>query len=510
MNITSLVWKLLLVFLLPLSVVAQVLPAEGGKLNYRIIGFSFSGIAAGTQGRLEVAEGHYNSIDSFRNNIVVTQKCEKSRVVAEVPLFGKDYTWRVTYPGANTSQEALHHFSTLKIPNVDTAHMRLRVLQQAKKYNDAYVFVDGNRVLYDMKGNAVWFLPDNFGEFEHMKKELRDMKVSPQGTITFLIGTSIYDMDYNGNVLWKGPDRGMVSGGAFEGYHHEMTRLPNGHYMVLGEENSLLDVNEAKNGKLVLKSGRENLSDSAKKNFIKVGISTVIEYDGKNNIVWSWKASSWLPGSDLIYYIEKTSPPALSLHENSFFFDSKEKVVYLGIRNISRILKIKYPEGTVLASYGETYKPGVPEEGNGLFCRQHCCRKSANGDLYLFDNHYCTAHTMPKLIVMEQPKDGTGTLKEKWEYTCTIDSPAAKIDYSFPMGGGVIELPDRSFFSCMGSIYSKVFIVNRDKEILWSALPEVWNERAKAWGVNYSYRASILTTKEDLEHLIWGEKLETQ
>ncbi len=40
------------------------------------------------------------------------------------------------------------------------------------------------------------------------------------------------------------------------------------------------------------------------------------------------------------------------------------------------------------------------------------------------------------------------------------------------MGGNVIELPDGSLFSCMGGSYSKVFIVNMNKEILWSALPE--------------------------------------
>lgn len=38
-------------------------------------------------------------------------------------------------------------------------------------------------------------------------------------------------------------------------------------------------------------------------------------------------------------------------HENSFFFDDKAKVIYLSLRNINSILKIKYPEGTILQIY---------------------------------------------------------------------------------------------------------------------------------------------------------------
>jgi len=91
-----------------------------------------------------------------------------------------------------------------------------------------YIYLDGSRTLYDLNGNPVWFLPAKDG------MEIRDMKITPQGTITYLNGSDIYDVNYDGNILWKGPNTSVVNGDSIEHYHHEFTRLSNGHYMVLG------------------------------------------------------------------------------------------------------------------------------------------------------------------------------------------------------------------------------------------------------------------------------------
>jgi len=70
-------------------------------------------------------------------------------------------------------------------------------------------------------------------------------------------------------------------------------------------------------------------------------------------VTWSWKAFPWFKESDLRYYksgkdknYKKNN--AINVHENAFFFDEPNQVIYLGFRNISRILKIKYPEGYVM------------------------------------------------------------------------------------------------------------------------------------------------------------------
>ncbi len=421
-----------------------------------------------------------------------------------MPSFGKQYTWGIAI--GDGRKEQLYHFSTLYVPDVDTGYRRLRILEKARKYKGAYVFVDGNRVLYDMQGNPVWFLPD---ELNDEKLEVRDLKVSPQGTITFLIGNHPYEITYNGEVLWKAPDNGVVSGLSIEGYHHEFTRLSNGNYMLLGNEYAAVDLAELKNNRLVVKRAKDVfLQGSDGKGFVKKEMGTIIEYDHSGNVVWSWRTSAHLDGSDLLYYRRMGDIPELSLHENSFFFDEKENTIYYSYRNIGRVIKIKYPEGTVLKTYGQIFKAGDYEPANGLFCGQHSCRVSKNGDLYLYDNNSCSGRTISKLVVMKQPSDPYDSLEVKWEYNCTIDFKRDSIAYSFPIGGNVLELPDNSLLACMGGNYSKVFIVNMNKKILWSALPEIWNKDRKRWEEQYSFHASIITSKEDLEHLIWGEKLE--
>ena len=496
--------KLLVLFALPLKLYAQLLPAEGSKLNYRLIGFSVSQIPNGTAYRLEIAQGVYTDISSFTQKIIITKETDKNKVVAKVPSFGKEYTWRVVSSDA-ASSEKLYHFSTLDIPNVDTGYMRLRILKNAKKYKDAYVLIDGNRVIYDMQGDPVWFLPDNVND---PKEELKDMKVTADGTITFIIGIHPYEISYDGTVLWKAPDKAEISGNNVEGFHHEFTKLSNGHYMVLGSEYACVDLRELKKDKLVVKSTKDILTqDSMWAKYANRTFGTIIEYDQKGNVVWSWKTSAYLNGSDLLYHRRVRDMPDLALHENAFFFDEQEKVIYYSFRKINRVLKIKYPEGIVLNTYGEIYKPGVAESGNGLFCEQHCCRVSHNGDIYLYDNNFCTFNGLSKLVILKQPEQPGGTLEKAWEYNCTIDERRDTMAYVFPVGGSVAELPDNSLFACMGGTYSKVFIVNRKKKILWSALPEVWNKTRNRWDIQYSFHASIVTSEENMEHLIWGEKI---
>ena len=215
---------------------SRTLPKEGASLNYRLIGFLFPFKEKTNKYKLEIANGNYHSEDLFRKNIIKTISCEEDKIITEVPFFGKQYTWRVVYTAKNskTIKSALHHFSTMKNPVLDTA-LRLRVLLPAKAYQDAFVFLDNYKAMYDMKGNLVWFFPDKADNGVWF----RDLKLSSFGTITFIYKQQIYEVNYSGDTLWKGPNNGKTSGDSIANYHHEFTRLSSGHYMVLGEERML-------------------------------------------------------------------------------------------------------------------------------------------------------------------------------------------------------------------------------------------------------------------------------
>ena len=494
----------ILVALLLLSAIslhsgAQLMPAEGSRLHYRIIGFSFPTTGPKTSRYvLEIANGNINSPDSFKRNIVKTVTDKNNKIIAEVPAFGSSYTWRVgTSENNNTTLAygSLHHFSTLAMPNGDTNLVRIRIVKPAAaKYKDAYVFLDGNGALYDMEGHPVWFLPSLNGINDGSNLP-NDMKMTAAGTITFLLRTQAYEINYNGDLLWKGPNNGKVNGDSLERYHHEFTRLSNGHYMALGSES--FPMGESRR----IAPGGELLPP------ITLPMGTIIEYDKQGNVVWSWKASSYYPKSDFQYYSRPNKDHVNIItdpHENGFFFDEKNKNIYISCKNISRVLKVKYPEGTVVSAYGEAFEKGKPsKDDNGLFCHQHSPRYSQKGYLYLFNNNTCGLQPgIPKIIKMQEPAFAGGQPKKVWEYDF---SKEGGYESMMSGGGNVIELPDESMFVCLGNQYGSTVIVSPDKKILWSAMPEKYMADQNKWIPIPEYRASIILNPKELESLIWGK-----
>ncbi len=490
-------------FVFPLHLISQILPKEGSSLTHRLIGFSFPSQEKVTNYKLEIAAGYNVTEDSFRNNIIKTLSGKEAKIIAEAPSFGSQYTWRTTSIINNiTTKSDLHHFSTLAIPDVMRSTTRFRILQPAIKYNDAYVFLDGNKGLYDMNGQPIWYLPA-LGGINDENVRIRDMKMSPMGTITLMLSEFPYEINLNGDILWKGPDNGLVSGDTTEHYHHEFTRLSNGHYMVLGIEfvswdRDQLSSTDSHSQQVPGPQLKKKINDTPGP---KTPFGTIIEYDEKGNVFWSWKSSHYFMTSDFIYF--RDSKPVVDAHDNSFFFDEAAKIIYINYKNISRILKVKYPEGTVMNTYGEIFKPGIPVKGNGLYCGPHAIKYSQPGRIFLFNNNLCNFGYPPRIMILKEPLSDKGNLKKEWDYECTVEDSYSK---GAPTGGNVLELPDRSIFVAMGGAYSKIFIVSRDKKILWSALPEMWYPEKQLWYPVIQYRASIITRK-DLERLVWNSEL---
>jgi hypothetical protein len=498
----------LLFFILisPYYLLSQIVPKEGSKLNYRLIGFSFSSVKHVRNYKLEIAKGNYNAEDSFKMNTIKSVTEIKNKIIAEVPSFGCQYTWRVVYyyDNASKTKSALHHFSIGIVPEVDTNITRLRILKKAETYRDAYVFLDYNKALYDMAGRPIWYLPYINGLDTQMV--LRDLKITPQGTITFVIDErGAYEIDYNGDILWKTPNNGIVSGDSVEHYHHEFTRLGNGHYMALAQDFQYWKKPTPVDSNLVIITKDKIDPKEINTAYPKTPMGTLIEYDQNGNVVWSWKSSDHFNGTNLFYLKTNQGGMQMHAHENSFFFDEQAKVIYISCRNLARIIKIKYPEGNILNIYaGDNDKPGVDSMRNGIFCGQHSCRISRKGYLYLFNNNICNKGAPPSIIMLQEPNSEKGGLKKIWEYKCDIDG---NFPFGFPSGGNVIELPDYSMFISMAFPDSKVLIVNMDKEILWKAKAEKWDPIQKTWESINLYRASIIAKHEDLEQLIWNQKI---
>ena len=464
------------VLFLPSAVWSQALPKEGSTLNYRIIGFSPAPGEKEKAYSIEIAAGNYYSADAFKKNIIKTISCSEEKVIVEVPAFGKQYTWRTLYGKSNAVKKGqLHHFSTGIISAVDTALNRVRILKKARKYEDSYIFSDATMTLYDMSGNPVWYLPSQ-GSY------CRDLKLSPLGTITMLLNNWPVEVNYNGDTLWSAAGNDDTKQGSKkDNFHHAFSRLANGNYMTLGLETVTLP------------------GDSTSVPGRRINFGTVVEFDSTGKQVWSWSSSKYYKTTDFFAH----SPANTDVHENAFYFDEKLKVIYVSFKFTSTILKIKYPEGTVLNAFGANDYASMRDPGKNLFCGQHSCSSPDPGSLYLFNNNICNPGSFPSVVLLKE--SGKNAVSKVWEYECAVEKDAGKapVKGGNEKGGNVINLADSSLFVSMPN--GQMFIVTRNKDLLWSAVCENRETSQSGWDDVVLYRASIINRKE-LERLIWDAK----
>lgn len=495
---------------IPFQIFAQLRPSEGQQLNYRLAGFSFPASPKATGYTIRIAEGTYTNAAAFGAHILSSTDCPTNKSIIEIPSFGKNYTWSVVSKknGAILTTSKLYHFSTLPNPCADTSVSRMKILANEKKYTDAYVFADGAKALYNMNGKPVWFLPAIAG-LDVANSLVRDLKLTTRGTITFLVdGVDAYEITYDGALLWKTPDVDKQNPESSVGYHHQFTRLSNGHYMVLGSE--LVIYPEPVPGDTVITFTQGVIPAATPGSALGVPyrrcrMGTILEYDTSGHVAWSWKSAAYFSHSDIAYH-KGGGPGGISIqtHENGFYFDEANKNIYVSFRDINRVVKLKYPGGDVVNNYGTKYSLADPAPDNNLFCGQHNCSLDQKGYLCIFNNNICHAGQLPKVSIFKEPLSAKDTLQQVWEYTCTAqDIPNMTANGDFTTGGSVTELPDQSMLVSMSAPYNKIFIINWNKEVLWSAVTEKYDPEKKEWIPATNYRTSIIPDKTTLEQLIW-------
>ncbi|NDC41330.1 MAG: hypothetical protein EBZ77_07250 [Chitinophagia bacterium] len=472
---------------------AQVFPAEGSKLHYRLVPFKW--IKTPAKCTLQIAEGNWTDEKNFLAHLIATPPTKGNTCVAEVPHFGAAYTWRVKWPNGPA---AWHHFTTLSIPATDTNLNRMRIV--IADGSQRSIFSDGSRVLYNSKAQPIWFLPEIAGE-DTRRAVLYDLKMSPQHTITFILNNHIYEIDWNGKILWKGPNTGEVSGDTAERYHHEFTRLSNGHYLVLGNQQVKLrhDPDE------VLPLKRAQPQGAPPPQLLMSGLfGTIIEYDRTGKVVWQWKTYKYL--SEHVF--PETHPQLRPdmVHENAVYFDDQHKVVYLSMKNANEILKIAYPSGEVLATYGPKMQTNPDPTEETPFCQQHSCKVTAAGELYMFNNNMCRLHNPPNILLLTEPERKDEQAYIKWQFDLPFDMSAQPGGQrnAGTSGGSVTELPDGQFFISQFKPFGDMYVVTRGKAITWHGVLETRGSINEQWRPQEQYRASVINTLPDLQQLVLG------
>jgi hypothetical protein len=451
---------------------ADVHPADSAMLHYRLIGFTFPENANATEYKLEVFEFNTSIDKSLQTKPVVTDKGLTNRFVATVPDFGKSYIWRVQYLsyGKPAGYSDMHFFTVRPNPYSNKKVSRWRILNKASKYDTLMVFFDNTRSLYNMQGEPLWFLPDELGFADTAVNSVRDLKITNDGTITMITNKNVYEIDYEGNVLWHGSNNGKVSGDSVEHYHHQFTKLKNGNYMTITNIMIPTTIRDTVNGNKSLNV-----------------CGAIVEYGKYMQLLWAWNSCLFINANDM------------STHFNSFYLDEDRRVLYTGYRNLGCVLKTEYPSQRTLAQYGNDNT-----KNSGKFFSQHNVSINSDGNLMMFNNNYNmqlpeserAKNSVPTVAIFREPQTADDTLTKIWEFKCDIDT---LVNPTSPSGGSVTELGKGDYLVCAG-MPGRAFIVSTDKKLLWHVLSEKYVNGA--WKPAPIYKISPVK-KHDIEKLLF-------
>lgn len=455
---------------------AQSFPAPADSLSYRLVGFEVPYDSSMDQYTLEVWETRPHRRRDLKNPSI-QETTHHPQWIVTLPQFGKTYYWRVKFKPkkGRTSYSNLDSFYVHAFPKGGLPETRVQVLHRDERLKDLYVFFDNHRALYDLDGRPVWHLPLIAGITDSLGGDIRDLKITPQGTISFLTDRNAYEITYRGALRWVAPLEAPENAQIYRHYHHEFERRADGGYRILGNE--LTPMPDLSN------------PDQTR----EATCSTIMEYDEDGDRTWSWNSCEALGKDD----------PAT--HFNAFYFHPEDSSYYASFRNTNTVIKIAYPEGKILKTYtGAQHQPRAFDL-DGLFYYQHYCRISSDGYLMLFNNNFKPflsgqerrAHSIPSVVLLEETGDEQRPLKKVWEMRTDLDDLVDPISSG---GGSFMELRGQRYLICTGTPGRNI-IVNRKKEVLWNVLTQ---KKTTEWVPFPGYRASAIYSDE-LPRLLFTE-----
>lgn len=475
------------------------LPTENSRLNYTLIGFNWPLQPEGTMYTFEIAEGNFTDQKTFEKNIFKKQQTARNKLVMEVPRFNSFYTWRIRF--SNNRPSILHHFKSELPDSIKKQLPRLRITKQADSYKNAYVFSDGGKALYNMTGDVVWYLPTQFPYLSNPGL-IADLKLTPSGTISLLFKDSQpIEIDYNGNIVWQVSAK---KGSVVSSYHHEFTKIDNNRYMILGYEKGYYNQNPLVDtkGPLYFFSMTNDKPDSGL--WARHEGTTLEELNSNGEVIWKWSENNYfISEQQNILEVVKTNDKPYDTHPNSFYFDRDNSEIYLSLRNHNTIIKIAYPSGVLLATYGNEYEYSNSNKTPNLFSGQHSISLSKHGDIYIYNNNTLNPQ-FPEVLQFEKPQTAIQKLKLKWKFETESLLHDKVKNVGYTRGGNVNEIDDKAVFASMNIPFGNVFIVNRSKQVLWSGVFETRAKIEGEWMDQTQYRASIVTSSDLIERLVFS------
>jgi Arylsulfotransferase (ASST) len=478
--------------LLANTAAAQVNPPDSSQLNYTTVLFESKHVSNATHYVFEVADDVL-PLNFDSKNLIAESNSKLPSALIYGFSFGGKYKWRVKAYNkkALLNTSATYGFQIMGSPKVDTARYRARVLTNTyAPANQSAIMLDYSGYAINRQGTPIWYLPSIPGVLEG-RERIRDMRLTPFGTVTFLTDKVALECSLDGKPLWMAPDDGTVADDTAEFYHHCFQRLNSGNYMLLGNKYVYKSIPWAVN---VDSIDSKLIADRVKKigdtTYIKVEYGTIIEYNAFGDVVWSWNSLNYFSDAELFARKTPEGLPDVLTHLNAFTVDEVNNKVYAGFRNISRLIVIDKATGKIEQQYGENILKGPVMQGNGLFKNQHDAYILPNNQLAIFNNSDSSlVNPTASLMVLNQPNAKKDKITIARQVACADESGIFKNT----RGGNVCYLPNGNFMVCMGSA-TRVFEVDANNKIVWDCYTEINRPKVNTWNYFPQYRAHYTTS----------------
>lgn len=442
---------------------SQVTPKDSSTINYTQVKFEFPKVDNAENYLIQLAESpNLNTYKEF--------KCLTNLKIVTGLKFGKYYKWRVlSFDRKEKLIDSTSYFlfaiKGVGLVNKELFNFRLVKYDSINSY-EGITFIDYNRTAIDRRGEPVWYLPDIKNKVNNTER-IRDLRMTYDGNFTFLNNRSAIECDINGTVLWEAPIKNTEE----YFYHHCFEKLSTGNYMVLGSEVHYI---EMKDSVAVVKfSNSLNKKMIEGKTFIKVEFGTVLEYNPKGDLVWSWNSRDYLKDEELFAHGNADTMANPGAHMNSFDVNEKTGLISVGFRDLSQVYIIDKKSKTVIETYGKN-----------LFKYQHDSRFLADEKIAVFNNNniYENLNSQSSVVIFDRKN------KEiiNWEFKCNFDSLS---DGRSLKGGSVSELPNGNLLIAMGHL-NRIFEVTKSKKIVWDGFYEQYSLSEKKWKTYPHYRVS--------------------
>lgn len=383
--------QLLLLILFFSKTQALILPAENAVVYSTSVYFEESIVPKASSYKLFIFEDSLLNVPVKLNG---QKSCSWPAFIAGELGWAKKYFWKIQAfapDGKLMSDGKTHAFRITAIKSVNFDEVKMRVNKNLTGRNSGgYIFVDNSRCLFNREGKAVWTVPPVTGIVDENAQQVRDFKMTKEGNITFIAERVPLEIDFDGRVIWKAPFPFYYKGDSVF-YHHEFRKDNTGNYYVLGGRLLYRKLLLKLPDEVVKNEDMVKITDSAV--YRKTEVSMVLKFNKEGKLIWSWDSNDYIQDVDLNYKRNGEGFPNFNSHANAFSIDEKTGILYVGFRDLSRIVQVDMKTGKVLNSYGEKYPSGDAKMANDLFRAQHDAGATGRGTLLIFNNNGARVNT---------------------------------------------------------------------------------------------------------------------